>query len=145
MPFVIIVHHSAVHRARGGVGRRFVSLGCVRLKSGAALLNVMDASEAAVKRLGFAGAEEEKIGGLEEEEEEEHSESEPDDAEVSTMPGMTEAADISIAESLPNTDDGEAPFTGLFTQKCPDNSDCASAFSIRLAEQNANNMNTCFV
>ncbi|XP_027019685.2 deformed epidermal autoregulatory factor 1 homolog isoform X1 [Tachysurus fulvidraco] len=87
----------------------------------------MDASEAAVKRLGFAGAEEEKTGGLEEEEEGEeeeeeegeeegeHSESEPDDAEVSTMPGMTEAADISIAESLPNTDDGEAPFAEVTT------------------------------
>ncbi|TSK13471.1 Protein-glucosylgalactosylhydroxylysine glucosidase [Bagarius yarrelli] len=119
---------------RGGVGCRFVSFGCVRLQSGAAVLNEMDASEAAVKRLGLTGAEEEKAGGLEEDEEEEEeegdedeeeeeeeeegerSESEPDDAEVCTMPGMAEAANIAIAESLPNTDDGEAPFAGRVPQ-----------------------------
>ncbi|KAM9496620.1 deformed epidermal autoregulatory factor 1 homolog isoform 1-T1 [Clarias gariepinus] len=89
----------------------------------------MDASEAAVKRLGLAAAEEEKAGGLEEVEEEEEedeeeeeeeeegerSESEPDEAEVSTMPGMAEAANIAIAESLPNTDEAEAPYAEVTT------------------------------
>ncbi|XP_058264197.1 deformed epidermal autoregulatory factor 1 homolog isoform X5 [Hemibagrus wyckioides] len=84
----------------------------------------MDTSEAVVKRIRLARAEEEKTGELEEEEEGEEeeeeeegerSESEPDDAEVSTMPGMTEASNIAIAESLPNTDDGEAPFAEVTT------------------------------
>lgn len=110
-----------------------MSLGCVRLQSGAAVLNVMDAGEAAVKQLGLAaGVEEEKAGGLQEEEEEdeegERSESEPDEAEVSPMPGMAEAANIALAEALPNTDDGGAPFAGRFTPAVPlTQTHCASA------------------
>lgn len=136
MQFVSIVQCRAlvqgtVSEAEPGAGSRVGSLGCVRLQSAAAVLSQMDAGEAAVKRLGLAGAEEEKAVGLEEEdeedeEEEERSESEPDDAEVSTMHGMTEAANIAIAESLPNSDDGEAaPFAGRFnTHECPDNTVC---------------------
>lgn len=123
--------------------------GCSRAP---AVLNQMDAGEAAVKRLGLTVAEEEKSGGLDEEEEEEEeedeeeeegerSESEPDDAEVNTMPGMAEAANIAITESLPNTDDGEAaPFAGRFNiHKCPVNSNCASGLSNTLTENRNTN------
>lgn len=121
--------------------------GCSRAP---AVLNQMDAGEAAVKRLGLTVAEEEKSGGLDEEEEEEEdeedeegerSESEPDDAEVSTMPGMAEAANIAINESLPNTDDGEAaPFAGRFNiHKCPVNINCASALSNTLTPSRKTN------
>ncbi|XP_062859567.1 deformed epidermal autoregulatory factor 1 homolog isoform X2 [Trichomycterus rosablanca] len=70
---------------------------------------------AVAERLGLAEAEEEEKAAAVLEEEGERSEIEPDQAEVSTMPGSADSPNIAIAESLPNTDDGEAQFAEVTT------------------------------